>query len=97
MFLHDGRERHIQLLAKSDRLPRTTVPLGRSARVVGKLFFMGHALMEYWHGLVVQADATETNGTVERKAALEAWSKFVLAAAESRSMEGNVIALGRMG
>ena len=39
--------------------------------MVGKLFFMGHALMEYWHGLVVQADATETNGTVERKAALE--------------------------
>ena len=32
---------------------------------------MGHALMENRHGLVVQADATEANGTAERKAALE--------------------------
>jgi transposase len=36
-----------------------------------KLCFMGHALMENRHGLVVQADATEANGTAERKAALE--------------------------
>jgi transposase len=36
-----------------------------------KLCFMGHALMENRHGLVVQAEATEANGTVERTAALE--------------------------
>ncbi|MGH8514405.1 MAG: IS5 family transposase, partial [Gammaproteobacteria bacterium] len=36
-----------------------------------KLSFMGHALMENRHGLVVQAGATEANGTAERKAALE--------------------------
>jgi transposase len=35
-----------------------------------KLCFMGHALMENRHGLVVQAGATEANGTAERKAAL---------------------------
>lgn len=35
-----------------------------------KLYFMGHALIENRHGLVVQADATEANGTAERKAAL---------------------------
>jgi len=40
---------------------------GKEAR----LCFMGHALMENRHGLVVQADATEANGTAERKAALE--------------------------
>ena len=32
---------------------------------------MGHALMENRHGLVVQADATQANGTAEREAALE--------------------------
>jgi transposase len=36
-----------------------------------KLCFMGHALMENRHGLVVQAEATEANGMAERKAALE--------------------------
>ena len=36
-----------------------------------KLSFMGHALMENRHGLVVQADATQANGTAEREAALE--------------------------
>jgi transposase len=36
-----------------------------------KLSYMGHALIENRHGLVVQADATEANGTAERKAALE--------------------------
>jgi transposase len=36
-----------------------------------KLCFMGHALMENRHGLVVRAEATEANGTAERKAALE--------------------------
>ena len=36
-----------------------------------KLCFMGHALMENRHGLVVQADATQANGTAEREAALE--------------------------
>ena len=36
-----------------------------------KLCFMGHALMENRHGLVVQAEATEANGTAERKTALE--------------------------
>jgi transposase len=35
-----------------------------------KLCFMGHALMENRHGLVVQADTTEANGTAERQAAL---------------------------
>jgi transposase len=39
---------------------------GKEAR----LCFMGHALMENRHGLVVQAGATEANGTAERKAAL---------------------------
>ena len=36
-----------------------------------KLCFMGHALMENRHGLVVRAEATEANGVAERKAALE--------------------------
>lgn len=36
-----------------------------------KLCFMGHALIENRHGLVVKADATEANGTAERKAALD--------------------------
>jgi hypothetical protein len=35
-----------------------------------KLSFMGHALMENRNGLVVQADATEANGTAERAAAI---------------------------
>ena len=35
-----------------------------------KLYFMGHALTENRHGLVVQADATAANGTAEREAAL---------------------------
>jgi transposase len=35
-----------------------------------KLCFMGHALIENRHGLVVQADATAANGTAEREAAL---------------------------
>jgi transposase len=36
-----------------------------------KLCFMGHALMENRHGLVVQAEATEANGVAERQAALQ--------------------------
>src|SRR5882757_2279865 len=36
-----------------------------------KLCFMGHALMENRHGLVVQAEATEADGHAEREAALE--------------------------
>src|SRR5258705_1089170 len=36
-----------------------------------KLCFMGHALIENRHGLVVQADASEANGTAERQVALE--------------------------
>jgi transposase len=39
---------------------------GREAR----LCFMGHALIENRHGLVVQADATHATGTAEREAAL---------------------------
>ena len=35
-----------------------------------KLCFMGHALMENRHGLVVQADTSEASGYAERKAAL---------------------------
>jgi transposase len=35
-----------------------------------KLYFMGHALAENRHGLVVQADATEANGTAERASAI---------------------------
>ncbi len=35
-----------------------------------KLYFMGHALIENRHGLVVQADATQATGTAERQAAL---------------------------
>jgi transposase len=35
-----------------------------------KLCFMGHALIENRHGLVVQADATAASGTAEREAAL---------------------------
>jgi transposase len=35
-----------------------------------KLCFMGHALIENRHGLVVQADASEANGTAERNTAL---------------------------
>lgn len=36
-----------------------------------KLSYMGHALMENRHGLVVQADATQANGVAERESALE--------------------------
>jgi transposase len=36
-----------------------------------KLCFMGHALMENRHGLVVQAETSQANGHAERKAALE--------------------------
>ena len=36
-----------------------------------KLSYMGHALIENRHGLVVQADATQANGTAERETALE--------------------------
>lgn len=35
-----------------------------------KLYFMGHALIENRHGLVVQADATSATGKAERQAAL---------------------------
>jgi len=35
-----------------------------------KLYFMGHALIENRHGLVVEADASAANGTAEREAAL---------------------------
>jgi len=35
-----------------------------------KLYFMGHALIENRHGLVVQADATQATGQAERQAAL---------------------------
>ena len=35
-----------------------------------KLSYMGHALIENRHGLVMQADATEASGTAEREAAL---------------------------
>ena len=45
--------------------------LRKSAGQEAKLCFMGHALMENRHGLVVQAEATEANGTAERTAALE--------------------------
>jgi transposase len=36
-----------------------------------KLYFLGHALIENRHGLVVQADATQANGVAERAAALD--------------------------
>ena len=36
-----------------------------------KLSYMGHALIENRHGLVVQADASQANGRAEREAALE--------------------------
>jgi transposase len=36
-----------------------------------KLCFMGHALIENWHGLVVKADASTATGTAEREAALD--------------------------
>lgn len=35
------------------------------------LCFMGHALMENRHGLIVQGDLTQANGHAERKAALD--------------------------
>jgi transposase len=35
-----------------------------------KLYFMGHAMIENRHGLVVQADATQATGKAERQAAL---------------------------
>jgi hypothetical protein len=35
------------------------------------LCFMGHALMENRHGLIVQGDLTQANGRAERKAALD--------------------------
>ncbi len=35
-----------------------------------KFYFMGHALIENRHGLVVQADATQATGKAERAAAL---------------------------
>src|SRR5262245_225190 len=35
-----------------------------------KLYYMGHAMIENRHGLVVQADATQATGKAEREAAL---------------------------
>ena len=35
-----------------------------------KLYYMGHALIENRHGLVVQRDADQATGTAEREAAL---------------------------
>ena len=53
----------------------TTDPQARlykkSAGTGAVLCFMGHALMENRHGLVVQGDLTEADGHAERKAALE--------------------------
>ena len=57
----------------NDTHASTTDPdakLYRKGRGQGaKLCFMGHALTENRHGLVVKADATEANGTAERTAA----------------------------
>lgn len=36
-----------------------------------KLYFMGNALIENWHGLVMQAVATQATGKADRQAALE--------------------------
>jgi transposase len=41
-----------------------------------KLYFMGHALIENRHGLVVQADATVANGTAERQSALAMLDRY---------------------
>src|SRR6266480_5445880 len=60
---------------RNDTHASTTDPEARLYRKgqgkEAKLCFMGHALMENRHGLVVQADTTEANGTAEREAALE--------------------------
>src|SRR5262245_60747358 len=54
--------------------PRESTPVpdakryrkGSSQRA--KLYYMGHAMIEYRHGLVVQADATQATGKAERAA-----------------------------
>lgn len=43
----------------------------KSANTAAKLSFIGHALAENRHGLIVKADATTASGTAERTAALE--------------------------
>ena len=61
----EARQRHAR---EHDRPRREAFRKGNSQPA--KLCFMGHALIENRHGLVVQADATQANGTAEREAAL---------------------------
>jgi hypothetical protein len=60
---------------KNDTHPSTTDPQARlykkSPGAGAVLCFMGHALMENRHGLVVQGDLTQADGHAERKAALD--------------------------
>ena len=43
----------------------------KSAGTGAVLCFMGHALMENRHGLIVQGDLTQADGHAERRAALD--------------------------
>ena len=60
---------------KNDTHSSTTDPdaklYRKSNSQAAKLCFIGHALMENRHGLVVQADATKATGRAEREAAIE--------------------------
>ena len=60
---------------KNDTHPSTTDPDARLFKKgpgkEAKLCFMGHALMENRHGLIVQAHLTEASGTAEREAAVQ--------------------------
>ena len=43
----------------------------KSKGQAAKLSYMGHVLMEHRHGLIVDVEVTQANGTAEREAALE--------------------------
>jgi transposase len=64
-----GREAFERNPCLDDRSGRTALQeIPRHRRV---LCFMGHALMENRHGLVVQGDPTQADGHAERKAAMD--------------------------
>jgi hypothetical protein len=66
-----GRNGERQFHGETRSTTRTQAPLYRKGKgQPAKLYFMGHALIENRHGLVVQANATAATGRAERETAL---------------------------
>ncbi|TCS65627.1 IS4 family transposase [Primorskyibacter sedentarius] len=77
---HRNRNRNAEVDFKGEKRSNAThaSTTGAEARLYKKspgtgavLCFMGHALMENRHGLIVQGDLTQADGHAERKAALD--------------------------